>query len=108
MPTYEYHCAACDRSVEIFQSMTADPVEICPNCGEKALHRLISGGTGIIFKGHGFYCTDYKSGSSTASSTSGDSSSSSSTSSSSGKKTETPDKKESAPAKEAAPKKEGK
>ena len=42
--------------------MSAPPAEICPNCGAKALHRLISGGTGIIFKGHGFYCTDYKSG----------------------------------------------
>jgi len=107
MPTYEYHCAACDRTVEIFQSMTADPVEICPNCGEKALHRLISGGTGIIFKGHGFYCTDYKSSPSAASTTPCDSALSSS-SSSSEKKTEAAPKKEPAPAKESTPKKEGK
>ncbi len=106
MPTYDYHCAACDQTVEIFQSMTAEPVEVCPNCGEKALHRLISGGTGIIFKGSGFYCTDYKSSPTKASTTPCDSSSSSS---SSEKKTETASKpKESAPAKDSTPKKEGK
>ena len=60
MPTYEYHCDACRQNVEIFQSMSSKPVEICPKCGEKKLRRLISGGAGIIFKGTGFYCTDYK------------------------------------------------
>ena len=69
MPTYEYHCEVCNKVVEIFHSMTAKPAEVCPNCGKKALRRLISGGTGIIFKGHGFYCTDYKNSSSTPAST---------------------------------------
>ncbi|MBQ3822332.1 MAG: zinc ribbon domain-containing protein [Thermoguttaceae bacterium] len=65
MPTYEYHCEACNQVVEIFHSMTAKPAEICPKCGKKALHRRISGGSGIIFKGSGFYCTDYKHSSAT-------------------------------------------
>lgn len=60
MPTYEYHCDGCQENIEVFQSMTADPLEVCPQCGAKKLHRLISGGVGILFKGTGFYCTDYK------------------------------------------------
>lgn len=77
MPTYEYHCDGCGKNVDIFHSMTAAPAEVCPNCGAKKLHRLISGGSGIIFKGSGFYCTDYKKSSSTPASTSNTTSSSS-------------------------------
>jgi len=57
MPTYEYRCEN-GHSFEEFQSMLAAPVETCPICGGKA-ERLISGGTGLIFKGSGFYITDY-------------------------------------------------
>ena len=60
MPTYEYCCYACRENVEVFQKMSDEPLEICPKCGEKALRRMISGGSGLIFKGSGFYITDYK------------------------------------------------
>lgn len=60
MPTYEYCCDACRENVEVFQKMSEKPLEVCPKCGEKALRRLISGGSGLIFKGSGFYITDYK------------------------------------------------
>ncbi|MCG3153590.1 MAG: hypothetical protein DKINENOH_00180 [bacterium] len=59
MPTYDYDCSSCGRTTEIFQSITAPPVEKCPHCGGK-VSRRISGGTGLIFKGSGFYLTDYK------------------------------------------------
>ncbi|MDD5088628.1 MAG: zinc ribbon domain-containing protein [bacterium] len=57
MPTYEYRCEAGHRFEE-FQSILAEPIRVCPVCGAKA-ERLISGGTGLIFKGTGFYITDY-------------------------------------------------
>ena len=60
MPTYEYECETCGYSFEEFQQMTADPIDICPKCGEKNVRRLIGKGAGIIFKGPGFYATDYK------------------------------------------------
>jgi putative FmdB family regulatory protein len=59
MPTYEYACAACGKKFELFQSMMSEPVAPCPKCG-KPSKRQISAGTGIIFKGSGFYLTDYK------------------------------------------------
>ncbi|MEW6536316.1 MAG: FmdB family zinc ribbon protein [Candidatus Auribacterota bacterium] len=59
MPTYEYKCNSCDHTFELFQSMTADPVTKCPECSG-TVKRLIGAGAGIIFKGSGFYCTDYK------------------------------------------------
>lgn len=59
MPTYEYECDKCKKRFDIFQSMTADSIKKCPECGGK-FHRLIGGGSGIIFKGTGFYETDYK------------------------------------------------
>lgn len=67
MPTYDYECGDCRYQFEAFQSMTADPLEECPQCGGK-IRRLISGGTGIIFKGSGFYVTDNKSTSKNAAS----------------------------------------
>ncbi len=61
MPTYEYHCKACDQDFEAFQSITAEPLKECPSCHRKGkVERMISGGAGIIFKGSGFYETDYK------------------------------------------------
>jgi len=66
MPTYEYECKSCGYGFEVFQSMSDEPVKICPECG-KEVRRLIHGGTGIIFKGSGFYVTDKgKSGSKSA------------------------------------------
>ncbi|MEE9571629.1 MAG: FmdB family zinc ribbon protein, partial [Candidatus Neomarinimicrobiota bacterium] len=59
MPTYDYKCLNCGFTFEHFQSMTDQPVKECPKCGGKA-KRLISGGTGLIFRGSGFYITDYK------------------------------------------------
>ena len=60
MPTYEYRCRKCGHEFEEFQSITADPITKCPACGKKAVERLIGTGAGIIFKGSGFYETDYK------------------------------------------------
>lgn len=59
MPTYDYECTVCKHTFEAFQSIKADALETCPVCGKK-LKRLIGGGMGIIFKGSGFYTTDYK------------------------------------------------
>ena len=60
MPTYEYECEKCHHQFEKFQSMTDEPVKVCPVCGGK-VKRLISGGGGFLFKGNGFYITDYRS-----------------------------------------------
>ncbi|MDR0374820.1 MAG: zinc ribbon domain-containing protein [Treponema sp.] len=57
MPTYEYECKDCDRVFEVFQSIKDEPLKVCPECG-KEIRRLITGGSGIIFKGSGFYVTD--------------------------------------------------
>jgi putative FmdB family regulatory protein len=61
MPTYEYACEACGHRFEEFQSIKAKPIEVCPKCGKKKVKRLISGGAGFLFKGSGFYITDYRS-----------------------------------------------
>ena len=58
MPTYEYECQHCKHRFEALQSMSAKPIEKCPECGKK-VKRLISSGVGVIFKGSGFYATDY-------------------------------------------------
>ena len=60
MPTYEYACTRCGHSFETFQSITSDPLRQCPKCRKKSLKRLVGGGAGLIFKGTGFYITDYK------------------------------------------------
>src|SRR5689334_17561088 len=60
MPTYEYKCDACGYSFEKFQSMTAAPIKKCPKCGKNQVRRLIGTGAGLIFKGSGFYITDYR------------------------------------------------
>jgi putative FmdB family regulatory protein len=59
MPTYEYECRHCKYRFEEFQSINDEPIKTCPKCG-KAVRRLFGGGMGIIFKGSGFYTTDYK------------------------------------------------
>jgi len=67
MPTYDYECRTCGHSFETFQSMSDDSLTICPECGKPQLRRLISGGTGVIFKGSGFYVNDSRKKSSTSS-----------------------------------------
>lgn len=61
MPTYDYVCEACGHKFEAFHSMTAKPLRDCPKCKKAKVKRMIGGGSGIIFKGSGFYQTDYKS-----------------------------------------------
>ncbi len=58
MPTYQYRCEECQHGFEEFQSIVDDPITLCPECGGK-VHQVISGGAGLIFKGSGFYVTDY-------------------------------------------------
>ncbi len=60
MPTYEYVCDGCPHEFEVFQSMNDDRLKTCPECNEDKLRRKIGTGAGIIFKGSGFYETDYK------------------------------------------------
>ena len=60
MPTYEYRCTSCKHDFEKFQRMSDEPVAECPECGASAERRL-SGGAGLVFKGSGFYITDYRS-----------------------------------------------
>jgi putative FmdB family regulatory protein len=62
MPTYEYVCKDCGHEFEAFQSMSAAPLEECPEC-EGSVQRLIGTGAGLLFKGSGFYQTDYRSSS---------------------------------------------
>lgn len=61
MPTYEYLCERCSHQFEEFQSITARPLAVCPSCKRRTLRRLIGTGAGVIFKGSGFYQTDYRS-----------------------------------------------
>jgi len=61
MPTYEYQCDACQHNFDEFQSFSEAPLKKCPKCGKSKLRRLIGTGAAIIFKGSGFYQTDYRS-----------------------------------------------
>jgi len=61
MPTYDYRCQSCGHEFEKFQSITAPAVRKCPRCGKMKVKRLIGSGAGVIFKGNGFYQTDYRS-----------------------------------------------
>jgi putative FmdB family regulatory protein len=61
MPTYQYICDSCKHQFERFQSIKAGPIRKCPKCGRLSVQRLIGAGAGIIFKGSGFYQTDYRS-----------------------------------------------
>jgi putative FmdB family regulatory protein len=59
MPTYDYECTKCGYSFEVFQKISEEPLQMCPECKGK-LKKLIGAGCGLIFKGSGFYITDYK------------------------------------------------
>jgi len=60
MPTYDYKCFACEHQFEQFQSIKAEPIRKCPRCGKLKVKRLLGTGAGLIFKGSGFYITDYR------------------------------------------------
>lgn len=62
MPTYEYRCRACGHEFERFQKISDPPLKTCPACGKRRVERLISAGGGLVFKGPGFYATDYRKG----------------------------------------------
>ncbi|GHV82432.1 hypothetical protein AGMMS49991_09900 [Spirochaetia bacterium] len=109
MPTYEYECKTCGHTFDTFQSMRDEPLKICPECG-KELRRLINGGTGVIFKGSGFYVTDTKGGSAASRGSSipgGSNASKGSNAAAQGEKaaTDTAKPVETAPAKPSAPEK---
>jgi putative FmdB family regulatory protein len=90
MPTYDYICDACQHEFEAFESIKADPQTVCPTCHEAKLRRKIGAGAAILFKGSGFYQTDYRSDSykkSAAADSKGSSESKSSDSSSSSSST---------------------
>jgi putative FmdB family regulatory protein len=59
VPTYDYHCYSCGHGWEEFQSITAPKLNCCPECGEGPPRRLVGKGGAVIFRGSGFYCTDY-------------------------------------------------
>jgi putative FmdB family regulatory protein len=61
MPTYDYSCDACQHHFEFFESITAKPQKKCPKCKKNKLRRLFGAGAGLLFKGSGFYQTDYRS-----------------------------------------------
>ena len=61
MPTYDYHCDSCEHEFEHFQSIKDDPLKKCPECGKPKLRRLFGTGAAVVFKGSGFYQTDYRS-----------------------------------------------
>lgn len=61
MPTYDYSCPDCSHKFQSFHSMSADPIKDCPECEQSNVRRLIGAGAGLIFKGSGFYITDYRS-----------------------------------------------
>jgi putative FmdB family regulatory protein len=59
MPTYEYRCRFCHQITDAFQRMSDAPLLTCPHCGKDGLERIVSGGAGVIYKGEGWYVTDY-------------------------------------------------
>ncbi|HYM20989.1 MAG TPA: zinc ribbon domain-containing protein [Candidatus Kapabacteria bacterium] len=59
MPTYDYHCDSCGFEEEVFQRITDEALIICPNCKKETFHRVVSGGAGVLYKGEGWYVTDY-------------------------------------------------
>jgi|694.fasta_scaffold00890_2 putative FmdB family regulatory protein len=111
MPTYDYECDACGHRFELYQSISADPERKCPECKKLKLRRLIGTGAAVVFKGSGFYQTDYRSDS-YKKSAAADSGSSPSTEKTSGEKASaeksTSDKPASKPAESTPPKKKPK
>jgi putative FmdB family regulatory protein len=121
MPTYEYRCSNCGHKFEKFQSITAAPLKRCPACNKDRAQRLIGTGAGLIFKGSGFYITDYRSEGYKEKAKAESGSSESKTGDSTSKETKSPEKSEAAtpakaeqkaaathskPQKKSAPKKE--
>lgn len=107
MPTYDYVCDACEHTFEEFQGINAPHLTKCPKCGKKKLRRLFGTGAAIVFKGSGFYQTDYRSdgykkaaAADKSKSDGGSGASSSGDKKSEAKKTETPAKSEPKPKKE--------
>ncbi len=110
MPTYDYECDACGHRFELYQSISADPERKCPVCKKLKLRRLIGTGAAVVFKGSGFYQTDYRSDSykkSAAADSGSSSSGSSSTEKPSSEKTPS-EKPASKPSEDTAPKKSSK
>jgi len=101
MPTYDYRCNNCKHAMELFQSMKDAPVRKCPKCGKGSLERLIGTGAAVIFKGSGFYQTDYRSESYKKSAEAADKPATTTTSDKPAEKPATGDKAE--PAKAAEP-----
>jgi putative FmdB family regulatory protein len=111
MPTYDYECDACGHRFELYQSISSDPDRKCPACKKLKLRRLIGTGAAVVFKGSGFYQTDYRSDS-YKKSAAADSGSSPNTEKTSGEKASgeksTSDKPASKPAESTPPKKKPK
>ena len=61
MPTYDYECQGCGHTFEYFQGIKAEPLKKCPKCGKNKVKRMVGAGAGILFRGSGFYETDYRS-----------------------------------------------
>lgn len=59
MPNYDYFCSSCGCSEEISQRITEDALTTCPNCGKETFNRVVTGGAGVLYKGEGWYVTDY-------------------------------------------------
>lgn len=59
MPNYDYHCSSCGHREEVFQRITEDALIICPHCKQPTFNRLVTGGAGVLYKGEGWYVTDY-------------------------------------------------
>jgi putative FmdB family regulatory protein len=99
MPTYDYICDSCQHEFEAFESIKADPQTICPECSQAKLRRKIGAGAAILFKGSGFYQTDYRSESYKKGAKADQPADSSSSSSSTSTSTPTPTPSSSTPAK---------
>ncbi|HMD13926.1 MAG TPA: zinc ribbon domain-containing protein [Bacteroidota bacterium] len=98
MPTYGYLCKSCSFEFEEFQKISDETLRRCPKCKKKSLIRIIGGGAGLVFKGSGFYLTDYKkSSTSTSDSSSAPSKKSEPTADTKSSKKDSPAKKTSSP-----------
>lgn len=106
MPTYDYECQGCGNEWELFQSMKDSPVKSCPKCKKRKAKRLMGLGAGLIFKGTGFYETDYKRAGSKKKEDGGESSSSDSSSSESKGTEKKSTGSDSKPKNESSPKKD--
>jgi len=107
MPTYDYVCQACGHALELFQSMSESPKRKCPECGKLKLQRQIGMGAGIVFKGSGFYETDYRSDSYKKSAEAEKKAGSESKASDSKKETKSESKSSTPKASDSSPKKKG-